>query len=445
MLTGCSFSPRSLFGLTGGNDRDSLGLTPDFSYVYEEQTPNILVNQIGYQPEAGKVAIFQGEELNSAYSVYDAATEEVVFSGILKEASLTKNTKEEEKNLLYLADFTGLKQEGEYYLYHEDLGYSYTFVIKENLYEQLEEHLLKQLAEENRDTASLCYQLAGLLLTLELYSGQIDNHEEVHQILQEKIELLGRAQDEATGSVYESVPEEVQESGQMAGRKTADQPISLAATAEYAGVMAMYAYYIQNTDREAAGRYQIMAEKAFSSIAGSLDNVSYDAGYFAVSQLYKKTLGASYAQAIGQYLGMKEEQKSYTAYDFTLFGDYAYLTGKQGINLEWSKQLMNKVMKQAEEISLAAGRENYYVSSGREAYDIEGMLQDISVMALVNYVITNHEYSSLLENYLDYFLGRNPEARCLVEGFGAGDTRKGHEGVETSHIALMYLLLQSTK
>ena len=172
--------------------------------------------------------------------------------------------------------------------------------------------------------------------------------------------------------------------------------------------------------------------------------MSYDAGYFAVTQLFKKTGRARYSQAIGQYLGMKEEAKSYTRYDFSLFGDYAYLSCKYSTNMEWNKQLMNKVMKQAETISLTSGKDNYYVSGGRDFYDVEGMLKDMSVMALVNYIITNHEYSTLQKNYRDYFLGRNPDAVCLAEGFGKRNLQNG-EGVSQGDAALLYLLLQSTK
>ena len=38
-------------------EKDTLGLIPDFSYEVETQTPNILVNQIGYLPEGSKVAV----------------------------------------------------------------------------------------------------------------------------------------------------------------------------------------------------------------------------------------------------------------------------------------------------------------------------------------------------------------------------------------------------
>ncbi|MGN0307030.1 MAG: hypothetical protein ACI4DN_02315, partial [Lachnospiraceae bacterium] len=91
-------------------------------------------------------------------------------------------------------------------------------------------------------------------------------------------------------------------------------------------------------------------------------------------------------------------------------------------------------------------RNHYYVSEEREFYDVKGMLQDMTIMALVNYVITNHEYSTLQKNYLDYFLGRNPDARCLVKSFGTRNMPEGaEEMIDETYAALLYLLLQSTK
>ncbi|MGN1314395.1 MAG: cellulase N-terminal Ig-like domain-containing protein [Lachnospiraceae bacterium] len=443
MLAGCSFPVDKFLGDSRENSGDSLGLTPDFSYTYEEQTPNILINQIGYRPKDDKVAILQGSDLNSRFYVCNANTDKIVFSGSLKEAGVTPYGEKEgnqEGEALYLADFSRLAGTGKYYLYHENLGYSDTFTIEDGVYDSLENYLLGQLEKENRNTSALCYQLAGMLFSLELYTEQIKDGEKLQQILKDKIELLRKAQDEETGSVYEVIPDEV------TPQKPSGGEISLAATAEYAGVMAMYSCYLQYFDQTEAEQYQEAAEKAFFSISGSLDNVSFDAGYFAVTQLYKRTFRSSYSQAIGQYLSLKEEQTSYTEYNFTPFGDYGYLSAGDGINLEWSRQLMNKVMKQAESISLASVRNHYYVSEEREFYDVKGMLQDMTIMALVNYVITNHEYSTLQKNYLDYFLGRNPDARCLVESFGTRNMPEGaEEMIDETYAALLYLLLQSTK
>ena len=102
--------------------------------------------------------------------------------------------------------------------------------------------------------------------------------------------------------------------------------VSLEATAEFAGTLAMYGYQMKDVDGGIYYQCMTAAEAAYRSIQNNLDNAGYDAGYYAATCLYRLTGRAKYAQAIQQYLAMKEEQKRYTEYDFTLFGDYNYIT-----------------------------------------------------------------------------------------------------------------------
>ena len=106
---------------------------------------------------------------------------------------------------------------------------------------------------------------------------------------------------------------------------------------------------------------------------------------------------------------------------------------------------MKRIMKQAEEISLSSGKNSYYVSEKRAYNDINGKLRDMSNLALVNYIITNHEYTVLQKNYLDYFLGRNPYNICFADGFGTRNATDENMGINSGNSGLFYLLLQSTK
>ena len=282
-----------------------------------------------------------------------------------------------------------------------------------------------------------------MLLARDLYSEYMLESKKATSICEEKIESLLQAQDKKTGGVYTDIS--------MAERiKTLDEIqrqkyISLAATADFAGVMAIYAYQMKNVNIELSNRCLAAAEKAYSSIQQNLDNAGYDAGYFAAAQLYRLTNQGKYAQAVGKYLTMKRNKERITEYDFTLFGDYACLTLCSGSNLEWSELVMKEIMEEAEEISLASGRNNYYVSEKREYNDIDGKLRDMSKLALVNYIITNHEYSTLQKNYLNYFLGRNPENVCLADGFGSANVKEGEAKIDGGNGVLFYLLLQSIK
>ena len=451
MLAGCSVPFIGTDKSSAGSDGDTLGLTPDFSYEVVEQTPNILVNQIGYLTGNSKVAILRGNNLENVFYVYNAYTNTKEYEGVLKSDSLgmeeereTSGTEQEEVvKDIYLADFSEVKTPGTYYVYHPNLGYSYEFKIGSNIYNEVEKTVLDVLEEEVDDTSLICYQLAGLLITKELYSGNLLEAERLDNICKEKIECLMQAQDVDTGNVYADISKA--KLIQNLDETQKQQYISLAATAEFAGTLAIYAYQMREIDWNIAYQYQAAAEKAYRGIQNSLDNVGYDAGYFAATHLYRLTGRAKYAQAIGQYLSMKEEQKGYTEYDFSLFGDYAYLTLRYGSNLEWSELVMKKIMNQAEEISLTAGKNNYYVSEKREYNDIDGKLRDMSNLALVNYIITNHEYSVLQKNYLDYFLGRNPYNICFVDGYGTRNAVDGEVKINVMNSGLFYLLLQSTK
>ncbi len=448
MLAGCSFPLENMEKQFSKEEKeDTLGLAPDFSYEVLEQTPNIMINQIGYSNDAGKVAILRGNHLEEEFKVYNALTQKEEFKGTLKSDKETTGEKETEENteemVLYLADFSQLKKSGTYYLYHSDLGYSYEFKIDNHIYGEVEKKVLNMAAQETKDTSLICYQMASLLMTKELYSDNLLEEAKFYEVCQEKIQYLMQAQDEVTGNVYADISKAELIKNLDNGQK--QQYISLAATAEFAGVMAFYAYQMKEVDQKLYKECLTAAEKAYATIQNSLDNVGYDAGYFAAAHLYRLTNKSKYAQAVGQYLLMMEEQKSYTEYDFSLFADYAYITVRSGSNLEWSESIMKKIMKRAEEISLSAGKNTYYVSEQREKDDIDGKLQEMSVLALVNYIITNHEYTVLQKNYLDYFLGRNSENFCYLEGFGSRSTEKKENQITAKNCGLFYLLLQSTK
>lgn len=449
MLTGCLIPIAGTEKDSVSGDGDTLGLTPDFSYEVVEQIPNIMVNQIGYLTENRKIAVLQGNDLENVFYICNALTDEREYEGVLKSDHLGVNGEQERSETekivkdIYLADFTEVKRPGTYYMYHPELGYSYQFKIGNRIYDEVERSILTVMEEENGDTSLICYQLAGLLITKELYPDNLLEAEKLDNICKEKIEYLLQAQDELTGNVYADISN--MSVIQQLDETQKQQYISLAATAEFAGVMAIYAYQMRDTDRNTAYQYQTAAEKAYRAIQNSLDNVGYDAGYFAAAHLYRLMGRTKYAQAVGQYLSMKEEQKGYTEYDFSLFADYAYLTLRYGSNLEWSELVMKKIMNQAEDISLTSGKNNYFVSEKREYNDIDGKLRDMSNLALVNYIITNHEYSILQKNYLDYFLGRNPYNICFVDDFGTRNAVEGEVKINSLNAGLFYLLLQSTK
>ena len=213
ILAGCSQPKSDMQGSMTGSDRDTLGLVPDFSYEVEEQTPNILVNQIGYLTDNKKVAILQGNDLYDVFYVYDAYNDEKVFEGYLTSDNIgvsqsddkSETMESNERKDIYLADFSQIKRTGTYYVYQKDLGYSYWFKIGDNIYDDVEEIALTLLDTEDEDVSKICYQLTALLITKELYPMHLLEAERLDKICKKKIELLLQAQDTVTGNVYANI------------------------------------------------------------------------------------------------------------------------------------------------------------------------------------------------------------------------------------------------
>ena len=300
ILAGCSFSFTGEEKSSVNGEGDTLGLTPDFSYEVEEQTPNILVNQIGYFTQDNKKAILQGNELENVFYLYNAFSNIVEYEGILKADSLgvdeensIEKTADKKAKDIYLADFSEVKRPGTYYIYHPELGYSYQFEIGDSIYKEVEKKALSIIEEETNDTSMICYQLSGLLFTKELYPNHVLEPERLEQICRNKIEQLLQAQDINTGNIYADVSSVKRIQNLDEAQK--QQYISLAATAEFAGTLAIYAYQIRDVDRNLSYQYQSAAEKAYRGIQNSLDNVGYDAGYFAAANLYRLTGRTKYA------------------------------------------------------------------------------------------------------------------------------------------------------
>lgn len=93
--------------------------------------PSIAVNQIGYRTGDNKVAVFNGDDIDTEFSVVDVATGESVFEGKLSAASVNENTKQNEA----VADFSSVKTPGTYKIVGEKCGESFEFVIDDNVYD----------------------------------------------------------------------------------------------------------------------------------------------------------------------------------------------------------------------------------------------------------------------------------------------------------------------
>lgn len=104
-------------------------------------TPDIQVNQLGYRPDDEKIAVFRGEDIDSAFTVVDAKSGKTVFEGTLAAGEKNNNTRETES----AADFSDLKTPGTYKVVGEKCGESYEFTIGNDVYDDAFDAAVKML------------------------------------------------------------------------------------------------------------------------------------------------------------------------------------------------------------------------------------------------------------------------------------------------------------
>ncbi|MFP4697852.1 MAG: glycoside hydrolase family 9 protein [Eubacteriales bacterium] len=276
----------------------------------------IQVNQIGYRPDDEKIAIINGE--GGTFNVVDNETGDTVFTG---EATDSINDAMS-GNEVYYADFTEFTDEGEYYISVPDFEDSYSFEIKNDVYNDLNDGLLKmfyyqrcgtELTEEyagdwghpeahtekatihgtnntkevtggwhdagdyGRYTVPAAKAVADLLLTYDFMEDKVNNDFDIPEsgnnvpdILDEvryELEWMLKMQDDSSGGVYHKVTTAAFV-GDDVMPEDGDQelilsPISGTATGDFAAVMAMAYRIYQPIDSEFAKQCLEASEKAW--------------------------------------------------------------------------------------------------------------------------------------------------------------------------------------
>lgn len=109
--------------------------------TYDPYEPSITSNQLGYKPDASKIAVFRDITSETEFSVVDAATKEIVYTGTLY--GERDNASAGEVN--WYGDFSAVTAPGSYYITCGELDASYPFEIGEQVYDRLLDDAVRML------------------------------------------------------------------------------------------------------------------------------------------------------------------------------------------------------------------------------------------------------------------------------------------------------------
>lgn len=479
-VTGCNgFQDLQRRELSSGEAVDeftSLGLSPEFDYEVPESLPGILVDQVGYACGSNKLAMINSEQPPETFALVDAQSGREVFTGKVE----SKGDDETLNLSISYADFTEYNTPGTYYIQAASLGQSYAFQIAENPFEELfskvflkyyanrcgltlSEELVGEAAHNachsreaqmkdeamirrdvsggwhmdeigSRDVAKGCKTVNSLLLAYELYPdafgdamGIPESGNGIPDLLDEvkyEIDWLFKMQDEKSGAVYASVSSV---DNKTAGYILYIDGITMDATIHFAASMAKFSYLYQSYDHEFATRCLKAADRAYRYAEQYLADISQEQYFHAAAELYRATGAYQYHNVVKAYLELNSEPDLEN--DFAFWGCVTYLSTKQKVDMNLCNTMIQNLMRKVEVISYASKTSRFLVRTDEKQGSHAGLLRDMTRLAVVDHIITNHEYATVLENHLHYMLGRNLQSISYLDDVGWRNYQDIDEGM----------------
>lgn len=507
-ISGCAFeadSPNEMAIESNEHQFESLMSEAEINYVVPTSGPSIMVNQLGYLPGRTKMAIFRGESLPDEFRLVDAATGQTVYRGEIEERGYHELTDE----YLSYGIFTEFDTPGTYYLEASVIGRSYPFAIDHELYDAVflaagrqyylnrcgislvEEfagrsarsacHIAKVPLREDvsvsldvtgawhqdssggKDVVTACNVINLLLLSYELNGKQYGDETNIPEsgnlipdILDEvryAIDWLKKMQDPTTGGVYTGVL--VYPSGDNEHYSAFVEPTSVETTKIFCATMAKFSYLYQDIDTAYATECLKAADRAWRYLERNHRDLLDEMYFFAAAEMYRAAGYQTYHNVIVNYLNSEDYQNLFAAggkdhtwdnrQETIMMGAVTYLLTKKRVDRILCGEIMKNMMLIAENIS-ATARISWYLTAGNEKQDNNHeLLSDMFYMTIVNHIITNHEYGTVIENHLHYFMGRNSDGISYIDDIGASnykdlDNRLGLMNQIESNAKLIFMI-----
>ncbi|MDE7360237.1 MAG: glycoside hydrolase family 9 protein, partial [Lachnospiraceae bacterium] len=185
--------------------------------------------------------------------------------------------------------------------------------------------------------------------------------------------------------------------------------------------MAKFSYLYQGYDREFATLCLQASDRAYRYAQNYLAAVSEKQYFFEAAELYRATGGYQYHSVVKSYLTQNSDVDLED--DYVFWGCVTYLSTKQKVDVDLCEAVTQNLMRKGETISYASKESKILVNADEKQGGNAALLRDMARLAVVDHIITNHEYGMVLENHIHYMLGRNLRSISYVDGVGERNYR----------------------
>jgi endoglucanase len=474
-VAGCGASSAEM--TTEVSEPSNTGGSVQLYYQVPDQIPNILVDQVGYGASSEKAVIFRGEGLSGKFSVCDLETGNVVFTGDIEKSGLDQELGEYD-SVGYFNDF---RDEGNYYIYADVVGESFSFAIKEDAYREVldtacknyyinrcgialsetyagenahsachtaKAHLQEDPGQEidvtggwhldetaGRYTATGSNVADNLLLAYEMNPSAFTDETGIPEsgngtpdILDEvryEADWLLKMQDQVTGGEYDAAITDTAAGGDAFTAPVTVTPVSMDATISFASMMARFSYVYQQYDEEYATTCLKAADRAFTCFLNNQKATDNTAAFKAAAQLFRATGSDSYHQILKEFFAKEDFGELFDTDENIFLGSITYLSITQEVDFDQCGILMKELMGRSEGIASASSRSSYLVTDSTAAGNFDRLLDDMRCLTITDHIIYNHEYTTIIENHAHFLMGMNPGAVNYV----TGDTERTYSDI----------------
>ena len=465
-------------------------------YQVPVQIPRAVVDQVGYSLGSEKTVVFKGEDVPGNFSVYNTETGKAVYTGEILKPVYNEKLDEYDS----LGYFNNLDEEGEYCIYTEATGESYSFSVKEDAYRELFHeackkyyvnrcgialsenyagdsahsacHTIMAHLQEDPDTsidvsggwhmdesarrdAAIGSRIAeNLLIAYEMNpsafsddTGIPESGNTIPDILDEvryEVEWLLKMQDTRTGGEYAAAITDVQKGGDVFAAPVLVTPVSMDATISFASMMARFSYFYQQYDPDFATTALKAADRAFSCFLNNKRAEDDSAAFKAAAQLYRATGSGVYSDVLDGYFSRSDFDEMFESDENIFIGSVTYLSINQKVDVDRCAYLMKRLMKMSENIAAKASKSCYLVTDDEPGVGFENILKDMRCLTITDHIIYNHEYTTIIENHVHFLAGMNPGAvNYLTDDTERTYVDAGESGIlnDPESVALLIFML----
>ena len=450
----------------------------------------VKVNQIGYAPDDVKSVLTTAEE-DERYKIVLADTGETVYIGEYDKELIYDNKL---GSIIKRGDFSDFKATGDFKIISSPSGESYEFSIGEGLYDDIYKDVVLMLYNQRcgcvldeaisgefahnechmqeatiyGDNSGKTYDMSGgwhdagdygryvvpgaktiqdLFLAYEDYGYDVDDigipesGNGTPDLLDEaryELDWMFKMQDDATGGVYHKVTALVFPETVLAMDETdplVAAPISYAATADFAAVMAKASIIYKEFDEEFAAKCLDASKKAYEYLIAQEKIKTFDnpeeivTGEYPDGRLEDELLWASAELYIAtgeqKYLdtvnAVMAENKFAYGLGWASIGAYPLydLAKADGIDATVKENAKTMFLQKADSYVETCKERGLYVGITKFVWGSNmDVAQNGEMLLMANKLSPNTEYVDYAQRHRDYIFGLNGVGYCYVTGYG---------------------------